>query len=346
MMDINRPIQITTGTMIRGIVLGLALYAAYLLFDIILVILTAVVLASAIEPIAHFLIRKRLPRVLAVLAIYLVFFVFFAFVVYVFVPPLFDELAGVATQLPAYIQSLDVLGSPQLTQLLQSFIPLKELLPIIGSTLSGAQDGIVGTASAVFGGAVNFFLIVVLSFYLAVQDQGIEDFLRLVTPPSHEEYVVDLWSRARKKIGLWMQGQLLLGVLIGVFAYLGLAILGIRYALLLAIMAAVFELIPVFGPTMAAVPAVLLGFGESTVIGFMVLGFYVILQQFENHLIYPLVVRKVVGVPPLLVILSLVVGGRLAGFLGVILAVPLASAFMEFIADIDKAKHPKSTHHA
>lgn len=341
-MDTSRPIQITTGTMIRGIVLALCLYASYLLFDILLVILTAVVIASAIEPIADYFIKKHIPRVLSVLGIYLGFFAFLSFVVYVFVPPLFDEIAGAAIQIPAYFASIDVLGSPALTQIIRSAIPVKEIIPAVGGAISGAQSGILGTATAVFGGFVNLSLIIVLSFYLAVQDKGIEDFLRLVTPPMHEEYAIDLWTRARKKIGLWMQGQLLLGVLIGVFAYLGLSILGIRYALLLAIMAAVFELIPVFGPTMAAVPAVVLGFGESTIVGFMVLGFYIIIQQFENHLIYPLVVRKVVGVPPLLVILALIIGGRLAGFLGIILAVPVASAFMELVADIEKNKH----HHA
>ena len=140
------------------------------------------------------------------------------------------------------------------------------------------------------------------------------------------------------KIGKWMQGQLLLGVLIGVLVYLGLTILGVPYALLLAVLAALFELIPLFGPILASIPAIALGFLQSFSLGFMVVGLYVIIQQFENHLIYPLVVRKVVGVSPILVIISLIVGAKLAGFLGLILAVPIAAAIVEFTDDIQKDK--------
>ena len=116
-------------------------------------------------------------------------------------------------------------------------------------------------------------------------------------------------------------------------------ILGVKYALLLAILAAVTELIPLFGPILAAIPAILIGFLDGgTTLGLMVLGLYVIIQQFENHLIYPLVVKKVVGVPPLMVIIALLIGAQLAGFLGIIIAVPVAAALMEFVNDIEKDK--------
>src|SRR3990167_3942275 len=113
-----------------------------------------------------------------------------------------------------------------------------------------------------------------------------------------------------------MQGQLILALIMGVLVYLGLTILCVKHALLLAVVAAIFEIIPVFGPTLAAVPAVMVGFVDGGfTIGMLVIALYVIFQQFENHLIYPLVVTRVVGVPPLLIILSLIVGAQLAGFL-------------------------------
>ena len=172
-----------------------------------------------------------------------------------------------------------------------------------------------------------------------MQEKGIENFLRIVTPIRYESYVLDLWSRTQRKIGLWMQGQLILGILIGVFVYLGLAILNVPYALFLAVLAAVFELIPLFGPILAAVPAVLLVFVNlGPAIGFTVIGFYIIMQQFENHLIYPLVVRKVIGVPPLLVILSLLVFGKLFGFLGLLISVPIVTLILEITDDIDRRK--------
>jgi predicted PurR-regulated permease PerM len=163
--------------------------------------------------------------------------------------------------------------------------------------------------------------------------------LQVVTPLRHQKYVLSLWKRSQIKIGLWMQGQLLLGLIVGVLTYLGLVILGVPYALFLAPLIALFELIPVFGPILAAIPAVIVAFGTGGVsLGFLTVGLYLIVQQFESHLIYPLVVRKVVGVPPLLVIIGLIVGAKVAGFLGIILSVPIAGALKEYIDDVNKAK--------
>ena len=177
-----------------------------------------------------------------------------------------------------------------------------------------------------------------ISFYLSVQEKGMENFLRLVSHIKHEDYIIDLWMRSQRKIGYWMQGQILLGLLIGVFVFLGLSILGVKYALALAIFASVFEIIPVFGPILAAAPGIVVAFTESPTLGLMTFGFYIIIQQFENHLIYPLVVRKVIGVPPLLVVIGMVVGFQVAGLWGVILAVPGSAVLMELISDYDQRK--------
>jgi predicted PurR-regulated permease PerM len=184
----------------------------------------------------------------------------------------------------------------------------------------------------VFGGVFSFVLVVVFSFYFAVIETGVDDFIRVISPKKHQAYLVDLWRRSQHKIGLWMQGQLLLAVIIGVLVYLLLTIFGVPHALVLAVIAACFELIPVFGPILAAVPAVIIAFGT------LIAGVYLMIQMFENHLIYPLVVTRVVGVPPLLVILALIIGGELAGFLGVILSVPVAATIQELAKDIESGR--------
>jgi predicted PurR-regulated permease PerM len=167
----------------------------------------------------------------------------------------------------------------------------------------------------------------------------VDDFLRIVTPKPQQSYVLSLWRRAQEKIGLWMQGQLLLGIIMGVLVFLGLTILGVKHALVLAVVAAVFEIIPVFGPTLSAIPAVTIAFVDGgATLGFLTVALYVIAQQFENHLIYPLVVTRVVGVPPLLIILALICGGELAGFLGIILSVPIAATIQELARDIESGR--------
>lgn len=342
--DPDQIISITTGTILRVLIIIGAVALAYFLRDLILVLLTSVVIASAVEPFTRSLVRWRVPRLLAVVLIYVVTIFGISAALYFFIPPLFIELSNLASTLPGRFDSFN-LFDPNLDPLsaitggLVSSISLKEIITQIQTVIVAESGGLFTATGTLFGGAASFVLIIVLSFYLSVQEDGVGDFLRLVTPVSHEKYVTGLWARSREKIGQWMKGQLLLGLIIGILVYLGLSLLKVKYALLLAVLAAVMELIPFFGPVISAVPAVLLGFSDSFVLGLLVLGFYIIVQQFENHLIYPLVVRKIVGIPPILVIIVLFVGARLAGLLGMLLAVPLATIIMELASDYQKKKH-------
>ena len=209
----------------------------------------------------------------------------------------------------------------------------------ISKTLSDTTGGVFTTLSAFFGGLTSFVLIIVFSFYFSVQETGVDDFLRVVTPIKEQAYVLNLWKRSQEKIGKWMQGQLILGIIVGILLYLWLVILGIPNALMLAVIAGLFELIPVFGQILAAIPALMIGFADGGVTALLlVAGLYLVVQQFEAHLIYPVVVKKVVGVPPLLVIIALIVGAKLAGFLGILLSVPIAAAIQEFVSDVERKK--------
>ena len=325
-------ITISSGTIFRVFLIGGFLWVLYFLRDFILVLLTAVVIASAIEPFTSWFVKNKIPRVLAVIFIYLFTASLFTGIFYFFLPPLLEDIAGITTILPEYIETFESRG------LFEEFVSFKTTIAEIRQVVVGS-GAFIQHLSAIFGGVVSFILIVIISFYLAVQEKGIEKLLELITPARHEKYVISLWERSQKKIGLWMQGQLLLGLIVGVLVYLGLTILEVKYAFLLAVLAALFEIIPLFGPIFAAAPAVMLGFLDSVSLGFMVAGLYVIIQQFENHLIYPLVVRKVVGISPILVIIALIVGANLAGFLGLILAIPVSAALVEFLEDIQKEKY-------
>ena len=335
---------ITTGTIIRAI-LFLALAALlWHLRELALIILTSIVIASAIEPAAQSLTRHKIPRILAVLSVYLLFFAVFFSIIFFLLPPVLEETSLLLTRLPSYLDTIGATGTLTQdtivnTRSLINDISLGDTTQNLETFLSSLSGNFLAAMSLIFGGALSFILIVVFSFYFAVNERGIEEFLRVVTPLRHEEYVLDLWRRAQHKIGLWMQGQFLLAVLIGVLTYLGLSILGIQYALVLAVVAAVMELIPVFGPILAAVPAVAIAFANGGLaIALVVVALYVIIQQFENHLIYPLVVTKVVGVPPLLVILALIIGWQLVGFLGIILSIPFAAAIQEVVSDLEKRR--------
>ena len=307
-------------------VLALA-YTLWFLRDLVLVVLASLVIASAIEPMAKSLTRRKIPRVISVLAVYLIFFsTFFAVIVFV-LPPVLFETKDLLNSIPGYLDNINSNANVG-----QTFQNLSEQINVL---LEGVRSGnFIGAVSMVFGGIMSFVLMVVFSFYFAINEKGIEEFLRVVTPANKEDYILDLWRRSQEKMGFWLQGQLLLAVLIGVLVYLGLMVLGVPNALPLAVIAGLFELIPVFGPILSAVPAVALGFATGGItLALLVAGLYLIIQQFENNLIYPLVVTKVVGVPPVLSILALLVGAKLAGILGILLSIPIAAALQEVFSD-------------
>ncbi len=345
----NISINITTGTIVKTLLFLLLFYVLYLLLDLVFVVLTAVVIASSVEPAAKWFARYKIPRVPAVIFVYAFVTLLFVGIFYFFIPPLLDEASKVVSVLPQYIESASITnkitgdglsGAQKIVGGLSGTIPLKDFILQAKETAAGFSGGAFDAVSRIFGGAFSFLIIIVISFYLSVQENGISSFLKLITPVKQQDYIVDLWKRSQLKIGRWFQGQMLLGLIIGVLVYLGLTILQVPYALLLAILAALFELIPIFGPILAAIPAIALGFADGGAsLGMMTLALYLIIQQFENHLIYPLVVRKVVGVPPILVILALIIGGKLAGFLGILLSVPIAAVLIEFTNDVAKEKH-------
>jgi len=343
-MKPDSSISVTTGTFVRAVVVLALTYALWMLRGLALLVITAIVIASAIEPGVGWLVRNRIPRVLAVLLMYVTVFGSLFAVLYFFIPPILNDAQGLLSEIPQYLNSLNVsVGAiPSLdshsaiTNEAQSAITT--LLNFRG-IFTGSSESAFRLLSAIFGGIFSFGLVVVLSFYFAMQETGVDDFLRLVTPAEKEEYIVGLWLRAKAKIGLWMQGQVLSSLIGGVLSYLGLLILGVPFAFLLAIFTAVMMLIPIFGSFLSAIPPIILAYSVGGVpLALITAGLYLIINQFESHIIHPLVVNKVVGIPPLLVILALIVGGELAGFLGVLLAIPIAAAVREFLNDFDKGK--------
>src|SRR3990167_3298181 len=307
-------------TVVKTLVL---LAGAWLLFDLrdlVLVVVTAIVFASAMEPGVAVLVRRKVPRILSVVLIYILLFCVFFGMFYFFLPSVLEDLAMFISSLPGYLDAFSRVGAfDDYARILGTATPSalssNEILDAVRSTLNigGTFTNAFAAVSNVFGGVLSFILIIVLSFYFAVIETGVADFLRIVTPRRYEPYVLDLWKRSQRKIGLWMQGQLILAVIMGVLIYLGL--------------------------TIASVPAVIIAFVDGgATLGLLTVALYIIAQQFENHLIYPLVVTRVVGVPPLLVILALIVGAKLAGFLGILLSVPAAGALQEFIKDVESKR--------
>jgi predicted PurR-regulated permease PerM len=342
-MDKQVEFTVSFWTIAKILLAFISIWAIFFLRDILLILLTAVVIASAVEAVAVFLVRRGWPYILAVVLVYIVVVLLLAVFFYFIIPPLFADLTDLISTLPDYIgerffEEGSRLGGFQSAVLgLAEGVSLTQIFTSLSSALATGSGGFFQAATMISGGVWNLFLIFILSFYLSAQKDGVEKFLRLVAPTEKEVYIIRLWKRSQLLIGRWIQGQFLLGVMVGLGVYLGLILLGVRHALLLAVLAALFELIPVFGALFAAIPGIAIGLLDGGLgKGLIVAALYTVVQQLESNVVYPLVVKKIIGVPPLVVVLSLLVGYQLGGILGIVLAVPMAAVILEAIYDYQK----------
>ena len=338
----HKEISISTGTFIRALLVAAAAWAIWQLSSLVLLLLAAVVIASATEPgVEFFMKRGKMSRPFSVIAVYAGVLGVLGAVVWFFVPPVLEEATVVLAALPQYVSQAQNLGLPFLGAAGAS--SLFETVLSLQSTFVDTGSGVLRFISSLFGGAFYFILTIIISIYFSFHETGIDDFLRLVTPARQRDYVLGLWKRSQRKIGLWMQGQLLLSLIIVILLFLLLSLVGMPYPLLLAVFAGIMELIPVFGSFVAAVPGLLAALATGDLaLSALVAGIYLIVNQFQAHLIYPLVVKKIVGVPPILVIIALLAGGQLAGLPGVLLSVPVAAVVQELVNDVQKRRAPVS----
>lgn len=339
------------GSWVRGVVVVAIAYAIYQVSNFILVVIASVVIASAIEPAVIRAKKRNIPRLPTVIFVYLASALFIAALFYFFLLPLVGEISSFIKTLTIYSNSVtsggllsEMFKNQNLFGGFDTPVIVRELSIRLNSLAGFLSQGVFSSLSLIFGGVLNFVLILIISFYLVAQEDGISKFLKMVTPLKHEQYVIRLWGRSQAKIGLWMQGQLLSSALVMIMVYVALLIIGVPHALLLAVLAGVFELIPLFGATLAAIPTIFIAFTSGGMTTAIVVGVvYVVIQQLESSVIYPMVVKKIVGVPPLVSIMALVIGGILAGFIGVLISVPVAAALMELINDFEERKAAQSS---
>lgn len=335
-------IHIHASTIIKVIAVAAFFVFLYLLRDVLMILLFSIIIASAVGPFAGWMEKRKIPRLLSVLMLYLAFFILVVFLLSLVVPFVSFEISQLTQALPKFVASLSgALERAQQTtnsRYFDFFSEIQNILDGFSQFLQASSQSALNLLINIFGGVLSFLAIIVISFYLSVMRQGIEGFLSSVVPEKYEDYIVGLWRRTERKVGRWFQGQLLLALSIGVMVFVGLSILKVKYALVLGIIAMLLEVIPVVGPVISAIPGITLAFMQSTTLGVWVLVFYVVVQQLENHVIAPLILGKTLGLNPITVILAVLIGGKMAGILGIILSVPVAVVIVEILDDLAKQK--------
>lgn len=334
--------DVSAATVAKIVAVLLFFAVAYLLRDIFIIILFAIVIASAVTPFADWVEKKKIPRVLGVALLYLSIFTLVGFLISLVVPFVTGEINQLIQDLPNFISRVSTsLEKAQQTsggRFVDLSNEIQNLLDSFSSYLQASSNSAFGFVVSVFGGLFSFLAVIAISFYLSVMRGGIENFIRSVIPNKYESHFLNIWHRSEIKVGRWLQGQLLLALIVGLAVYVALSLLGIKFALLLGILAMILELVPTVGPVLAAVPAVILAFTQLPILGLWVIVVYVVIQQLENHILVPIILGRTVGLNPVVIILALLVGFQLAGILGMILSVPVAAIIVEVVDEFSASK--------
>lgn len=328
-------IQIHTKTLwtILGIVTGV--FIAWNLRNVIMIVLISVIIASFVEAGVKLFKKIKFPRMLSVFLVYGLGITIIIGIFYLIVPLFLNELADFIDLFPKSSLFAKVVGPIADHGLTSS--TLKTLLD--KNVLSGGND-LVQTLGGIFGSMLNALLVLIISFYLSAQEKGIEQFLRVVTPEKYETYIVDLWQRIERKIGYWFGGQVLVAIFVSLVTYIGLFVMGVPYALILSAIAGLSVFIP-FGTSLALAPAVVLGYlGDGIGLAIQIFFFYGVVHYIESYFVSPYILHRTIGIPMLVMILSVVACFELFGFAGIIIAIPLAVLILELIYDHGKLKKP------
>ncbi len=312
--------------MALGMVVGV--FVAWKLRSFMMVVLVSVIIASFVEVGTKVLKKIKIPRIIGVFIVYILGFISVAGILYLVVPLFTHELAAFVDLFPQDSYFVKVV-----TPLIDNGFSSSTLKTLIDKDIVAGGSDLFASLGGIFGSLINALLVIIISFYLSTQEKGIEQFLRIVVPEKHEDYVVNLWARVERKIGYWFGGQVLVAILVGLVTYIGLFIMGVPYALILSALAGLFVFVP-FGTAVSLAPAVVLGYlGGGVSLAIQIFLFYGIVHYIESYFLSPYILHRTIGMPMLVIILAVIACFELFGLIGIVIAIPIAVLILELLYD-------------
>ncbi|QQG44360.1 MAG: AI-2E family transporter [Candidatus Roizmanbacteria bacterium] len=324
-----RKIEISRRTIVFAVFFILSLYLLWIIKELLFSLLIAFILMSALRPAVKVLEKRGLPRKPAAIVVYLLFIFFFIYLFSIIVPPIITEGGALIKSLPGIVKSL---VSPEVS----SWLQLESLTQYIPNITRQAFEIVGGIFSNIF------FVVTTLFFglYFIIEEDIIKKFITKLFDGEKAIPIVAIFEKAEKRMSAWFWGELTLMFVVGIFTFIGLNLIGMKYALPLAVLAGLLEVVPNIGPVISAIPAILIGLSTSYVLGIAAVALYFIVQQLENNLIVPWIMRRAVGLDPIITLVALIIGGKLGGVLGVLLSIPIL-LFLETV--VMEIKANKST---
>ena len=328
-----KPHNIEWAAVWRVLVALIVVIAMFFARDAILSLILAIVISSALDSPVDFLNRKfRLPRIVATALVFLAGALMTAVVVSLILPVALFELSSfvgqfAGTSIESWFNNL----APIIDVFSKNF-SITNIGQIIEVIVSSSAP-IANTIGNILGGVAFGASILIISFYLTLSQDGVGRFLRAVLPDKREEPVLKIYYRSKRKIARWFQAQLLLSVVVGTIVSLGLWALGVKYAFVIGLLAAIFEIMPVVGPIFSGAVGTVIALSSSLTLGLYTALLFIAVQQIENNLLVPVFMKKAVNIHPVVALFSIMVGFQLFGVVGMVIAVPVAVVFQDVVED-------------
>jgi len=308
-----RKIEISHKTIIFTVFFLIGVWFVFFIKDIILQLFVALLIAITLNPLVVRLSRFKIPKGISVLLVYVLVFGILGFLLASIVPVLVEQSANFTNSLPVYLKGIEI----------PSFIS-ESVASELAFQVSKLPSQTLKVGISVFSNILNVLAVLIFAFYLLLERERLDDELATLLGGKQSDRLARLIDQLEKKLGGWARGQMILMLAVGFASYFGLLILGIPFALSLALLAGFLEIVPILGPILAAVPAAVVGFGISPVMGIAVIALAFLIQQLESYVLVPKVMERSVGISPIFVLFSLAVGFKMAGIVGALLSVPVA----------------------
>lgn len=314
-------IEISHRTIIFTVLLLIGIWFLYQIRQIILALFVSVILMSALNPTVDRLERLKIPRTLAIVIVYIFILGGFGVVLSFIIPALIDQTSFFVNRLVSFLKGFHFFGIK--TDILASQVAQLGTIPA----------NLLKFLVSAFSNLLTLAALFVITFYLLLERKNLDRWL-LTLFGDDKKRAKSFIDKVESRLGGWVRGEAVLMTIVGLLTYIGLRLLGIEFALPLAILAGILEIIPNLGPLIASIPAVLVGLGISFWMGAAVAALYFLVQQIENSVIVPKVMEKVVGVNPLVTILALTIGFKIAGIVGAVLAIPLVLVTQVVVSEL------------
>jgi len=327
-------LSISWGAVFKILLTVVFVYILFIVKDILIWFIFALIISILFNFVIDALEKKRVPRLLSAVVLYFFVFALLGFFVYKTAPILLTEFRDLAKSFPEYVQKVvPLLGRLGINFEASNLQNTDLIIQTLQNNLSRASSSMINALFAIFGGATSTVLVLAMAFFISVERKFIERALGALSPNKSKEHLFSLWRRAKKKVSSWFITRIIGVLFVGSATYLVLTVLNVKYAFILSLIAGLFDIVPIIGPAVAGVILFAVVALSSVLQAVFAGGAFIIIQQLEGNLLFPLLFRKLSGLSPVLVLLALAIGGTLWGIAGAVLAIPLAGVVFEIFKD-------------